>query len=81
MTESPTGNQQAKRAQIKLEIPADLAAQYVNFALITHSLSEVILDVAQVLPGSPKSRVQSRLVFSPTNAKLLYQALGETLAK
>lgn len=82
MTDSPGAKpQQPKRTQIKLEIPADLSAQYVNFAMITHSMSEIIFDLAQVLPGSPKSRVQSRLIFSPTNAKLLHKALGETIAK
>lgn len=80
MTAGPKG-QKPKRTQIKLEIPADLTAQYVNFALITHSLSEIVLDVAQVLPGTPKARVQTRLILTPTNAKLLHKALGDSIAK
>ncbi len=73
--------QPPRRAQIKVEVPGDLPGQYMNLAMITHSLSEVILDFAQVLPGVFKTRVQTRLILSPTNAKLLYKALGESLAK
>lgn len=75
------GPPRPKRAQIQIEIPANLAGQYVNFALITHSLSEIILDFAQVLPNTPKSRVQARVIMTPTNAKLLLKALGESIEK
>lgn len=70
-----------KRKPIKLEMPANLGVTYANFALITHSLSEVILDFAQMLPNMPKARVMNRVLMSPTNAKLFYRALGESLAK
>lgn len=70
-----------KRPAIKVEIPANLGAQYVNFALITHSMSEIVFDFAQVLPNTPKARVQARIIMSPTNAKLLHKALGESIAK
>lgn len=70
-----------KGPKIQIELPANLAAQYVNFALITHSLSEMILDFAQALPNTPKARVQSRIILTPTNAKLLHKALGDSLAK
>ncbi|GAB4572762.1 MAG: hypothetical protein Kow0077_13130 [Anaerolineae bacterium] len=80
MTGGPTGKQPA-RTQIKVEVPPDLAAQYANFALLTHSLSEFILDFAQLLPNTPRARVQTRLILTPTNAKLLYKALGDSLAK
>ncbi len=69
------------RQQIKVEVPADLPAYYVNFALITQTLSEVMLDFAQVLPNTPKARVQTRLILTPNNAKLLHKALGESLAR
>jgi hypothetical protein len=72
---------QPKRGQIKLEIPGNLAAQYVNFALITYTLSEMILDFAQILPNMPKARVQTRVILTPTNAKLLHKALGDSIAK
>ena len=65
--------------QINLELPADLEAVYANFAVITHSPSEVILDFARILPGAPKSRVHARIVMTPMNAKSLLRALTENL--
>jgi hypothetical protein len=66
---------------IQIEMPADLEAAYANFALITHSPSEMILDFARVLPNAPKTKVYARIIMTPMNAKLLYQALGDNLAK
>lgn len=64
-----------------MEMPSDLQVEYVNLVRIAHSPSELIFDFAQMLPGSPAARVQSRIVMSPLGAKLLYKALGENLAK
>lgn len=64
-----------------IELPANLEAIYSNFALITHSPSEVVLDFARVLPNVPKSRVYARLIMTPLNAKLLLRALADNLAK
>ena len=52
---------------------------YSNLALITHSPSEVIIDFARVLPGSPKSRVYARIVMTPSHAKSLLTALETNL--
>lgn len=68
------------RRQIKLEVPASLMATYTNFAMITHTASEVIFDFAQIMPNMPKARVQTRVVLTPTNARLLLNALNENLA-
>ncbi len=35
--------------------PAELEAIYANFAVITHTPSEVLVDFARILPGAPKS--------------------------
>ena len=67
--------------QIQIELPADLEAIYSNFALITHSPSEVIIDFARILPNAPKAKVYARVIFTPMNAKLLHQALGDNLKK
>ena len=80
MSEQPPGTP-PRRVQIKIEVPTNLEAIYANFALISHSPSEMILDFAQVLPQQPKARVQARVVMTPLNAKLLYRALGENIAK
>lgn len=73
-------NQQSPK-QISVELPNDLNATYANFAIISHSPHELIIDFAQVLPALPKARVQARILLTPINAKMLHQALGDNLAK
>jgi len=67
--------------QLNIELPADLEAVYANFALITHSPSEVVIDFARILPNTPKAKVYARIMLTPMNAKLLHQALGENIEK
>jgi len=69
-----------KTTQIKLEVSDDLEAVYANFAVITHSASEIIIDLASVLPNSPKNRVRARVVMTPANARSLQKALAENLS-
>ena len=66
--------------QMSIEMPPNLDAVYTNFALITHSPSEVLIDFARVLPNM-KARVQTRMVMTPLNAKLLLHALTDNLSK
>ncbi len=67
--------------QINIELPADLEPSYSNFAIISHSPSEIVIDFARLLPGNPNSKVLSRVVMTPLNAKLLLRALQENLQK
>lgn len=71
----------AKPNRVKIELPGELGATYANFAIISHSPNEVIIDFAQMLPGMPKARVQSRILLTPHNAKMLLQALTQNLTK
>lgn len=64
-----------------LEFPENLQVEYVNLVRIAHSLSEIVFDFAQVLPGGASAQVQSRVIMSPVSAKLLYRALAENLAR
>jgi hypothetical protein len=73
--------QDPKPRHLNLEIPADLSAIYANFALITHTSWEVFVDFAQILPNIPKARVRARIVMTPTNAKLLLNALQDNIAR
>lgn len=77
----PAPGKQPARKQIKIEIPADLPAEYYNAAFIVQTLSEVILNFTQIIPGTPKAKVGARIVMTPTNAKLLHKALGDSLSK
>jgi hypothetical protein len=72
---------QQQPKQINVELPKDLNATYANFAIISHSPHELIIDFAQILPAMPKARVQVRVLLTPINAKMLHQALGDNLAK
>lgn len=74
-------NAPARKQQINIEVPPDLEATYANFAMITHSPSEIIIDFARVLPNTPKSKVHARIVTTPMHAKLLLRALTENLEK
>jgi hypothetical protein len=64
-----------------LEVPPDLAIEYVNLVRIAHSPSEIVFDFAQLLPGNQAARMQSRIVMSPLGAKLFFRALAENLSK
>jgi len=72
---------QPQPMQINVELPGDLEAVYANFAMITHSPSEIVIDFARILPNVPKARVYARVIMTPINAKLLHRALGENLSK
>ena len=67
--------------QVNVELPGDLEAVYANFAMITHSPSEIVVDFARILPNVPKAKVYARVIMTPMNAKLLHRALGENLSK
>jgi len=71
----------APRRPIQIELPSELEATYSNFAMISHSASEIIVDFARMLPNAPKTKIYARIIMTPMNAKLLHQALGENLAK
>lgn len=70
-----------QKTQVNIELPAQLEPKYANFVLITHSAAEIVLDFAQVLPRTPKGKVQSRIVMTPMHARLLHEALGQNLAQ
>ena len=67
--------------QVKVEIPPDLDAIYSNFAVISHSSSEIIVDFARVLPNTPTARVHARIIMTPMHAKLLLRALQGNLER
>jgi len=70
-----------KQQQIKIEMPANLNAVYSNIALIMHTPNEFFVNFAQILPGVNKSQIHTRVVMTPTHAKLLYKALGENIER
>ena len=65
----------------QFELPEDLEAQYANFIRISHTASEFVFDFSLLLPGVTKPTINSRLVMSPTAAKLFLGAMNENLKR
>ncbi len=73
---------QAPPGQINMELgEKEAEGIYSNFVVISHSLSEFVLDFARVLPGSPKSKVFARVVMTPPNVRSLLAALENNIKK
>lgn len=74
--------QPPRSATVSLELgEKEAEGIYSNLCVISHSSSEVILDFARTLPGTPKSRVYARVIMTPQHAKSLQQALTSNLEK
>jgi ribonuclease BN (tRNA processing enzyme) len=68
--------------QLNIEISEEMAeGQYANLAIITHSHAEFVLDFVNVMPGTPKSKVKSRIILTPQHAKRLMKALADNIQK
>jgi hypothetical protein len=68
--------------QINIELTEEMAEGiYSNLAVITHSHTEFIADFVQMMPGTPKAKVRSRVLMAPANAKRLMMALMENVQK
>jgi hypothetical protein len=75
-----TVNQQPN--QLNIEISEEIAeGNYANLAIITHSHAEFVIDFVNVMPGTPKSRVKSRIILTPQHAKRFMKALTENVQR
>lgn len=75
-------NEEKKGAQLQIELTPEVAeGVYSNMAMIAHSSSEFILDFVRMMPGTPKAKVQSRIILAPEHAKRLLFALQENVAR
>ena len=67
---------------MNIEISEETAeGSYANLAIITHSNAEFVIDFVNVMPGTPKSRVKSRIIFTPMHAKRFMKALEENVER
>ena len=70
------------KSQIKIEIDDEISqGQYSNFAIVTHSPAEFIIDFISILPGVKKTKVRSRVVISPMHVKTFMRALDDNIKK
>lgn len=68
--------------QLNIEIAEEIAeGAYANLAIITHSHAEFVIDFVNVMPGTPKSKVKSRIILTPQHAKRFMKALVENIEK
>ena len=66
--------------QLNIEISEEVAeGSYANLAIITHSHAEFVIDFVNVMPGTPKSKVKSRIIFTPMHAKRFLKALEDNV--
>lgn len=79
MSDTPTHTPTGQAPQF--ELTNNLPVQYANLVRISHSISDIILDFAQFLPGNQAANIQARIVMSPLGAKLFLRALGDNLAR
>ena len=74
--------QQPAPNQLNIEISEEVAeGSYANLAIITHSHAEFVLDFVNEMPGTPQSKVKSRIILTPQHAKRFMKALIENIAK
>jgi len=73
-------SEQQQQPQLNIEISEEVAeGAYANLAIITHSHAEFVVDFVNVMPGTPKSKVKSRIILTPMHAKRFMKALAENV--
>ncbi|WP_315821142.1 DUF3467 domain-containing protein [Paraflavitalea speifideaquila] len=73
-------NENQQPNQLNIEISEEIAEGiYANLAIITHSHAEFVIDFVNVMPGTPKSKVKSRIILTPQHAKRFMKALIENV--
>ncbi len=71
---------------IKRDVEIDLSealvqGSYANLVVISHSISEFVLDFASMLPGMTKPKVNNRVILTPEHAKRLLLSLKDNLTR
>ncbi|PKP24910.1 MAG: DUF3467 domain-containing protein [Bacteroidetes bacterium HGW-Bacteroidetes-2] len=71
-----------KQGQINIELDEAIAQGiYSNLAIINHSVSEFVVDFVTIMPGTPKSKVKSRIILTPQHAKRFLKALNDNIKR
>lgn len=74
--------EKTKQNQLNIELDESMAdGTYANLAIINHSVSEFVVDFVNVMPGTPKAKVKSRIILTPQHAKRLMKALAENVSR
>jgi hypothetical protein len=82
MDNSDNNNQGDNPNQLNIELSEEVAEGiYSNLAIITHSNAEFVIDFVQVMPGTPKAKVKSRVLLTPQHAKRFMKAMVDNIQK
>ena len=76
-------NNKEQQQNLKLNITPEVAqGTYSNLVVISHTPAEVVLDFAQMLPGSSDgATVRHRIIMNPIHAKRTLAALSDNIRK
>lgn len=71
-----------KKNNINIELDEKVAeGTYANLAIINHSVSEFVVDFVNIMPGTPKAKVKSRIILTPQHAKRFMKAMAENIQR
>ena len=73
-------NEKTKNINIELD-EKTAQGKYSNLVLVNHSPTEFVLDFVNVMPGSPKAKVCSRIILTPQHAKNFLRAISENISR
>jgi hypothetical protein len=69
-------NKVITQGNLKIELPNDdNLVQYSNFAIVSHSPEEFVIDLARIMPGKEEAKIVSRIIMTPKNAKNFANAM------
>lgn len=75
-------DQKPKDGKLNIQLDETVAeGTYSNLAIINHSVSEFIVDFINIMPGTPKAKVKSRIILTPQHAKRLTKALADNVKR
>lgn len=75
-------DEKQQKNNINIELDEKVAeGTYVNLAIINHSVSEFVVDFINIMPGTPKAKVKSRIILTPQHAKRFMKALTENIKR
>lgn len=74
--------EQQQQQNLKLNISPDVAeGTYSNLVVISHTPAEVVMDFAQMLPGTEGATIRQRIIMNPIHAKRTLAALNDNIRK
>ena len=64
----------------RFPVPAGILCPTITFSF-NHSVSEFVVDFINIMPGSPKAKVRSRIILTPQHAKRFVKALNDNIQR